>query len=278
MDGASFLQIELAGSRSHNCYNIKSFATTLHPCHILLPPSALLPSSYHIPILPQTPYWDLNSYSHRFLSISPLFSNLHYFSLWLDHEASNMTAKIGANGTHWSNSSTIAPNHLNATFESGDFNEKSGQHGFNAAGPASNSKTPAGDEEEDMDMDALIEDLESQDGHVEEEEEDDAATPGSGRVIPEEQLQTDPDIGLTDAEVIVRRKKYGSNQMKEEKENLFKKFILYFVGPIQFVMEVSHSPISLPKVPCYTRCQRTRLPRHSCISGMQGASMRKRTF
>ena len=29
------------------------------------------------------------------------------------------------------------------------------------------------------------------------------------------------------------------NQMKEEKENLILKFFGYFVGPIQFVMEVS---------------------------------------
>ena len=33
--------------------------------------------------------------------------------------------------------------------------------------------------------------------------------------------------------------RYGLNQMKEEKENLILKFLGYFVGPIQFVMEVS---------------------------------------
>jgi magnesium-transporting ATPase (P-type) len=32
-------------------------------------------------------------------------------------------------------------------------------------------------------------------------------------------LQTDTRVGLTEAEVIARRKKYGLNQMKEEKES-----------------------------------------------------------
>jgi H+-transporting ATPase len=53
---------------------------------------------------------------------------------------------------------------------------------------------------------------------------------------------TDTRTGLTNAEVISRRKKYGLNQMKEDKENLILKFLMYFVGPIQFVMEVSKLP------------------------------------
>jgi H+-transporting ATPase len=88
-------------------------------------------------------------------------------------------------------------------------------------------------------MDALIDELESQDGHAEEEEEGDAANPSTGRVVPEDQLQTDTRLGLTEQEVLARRKKYGMNQMKEEKENLILKFLGYFIGPIQFVMEVS---------------------------------------
>ena len=100
------------------------------------------------------------------------------------------------------------------------------------------NEKPSGDEDgEDEDIDALIDELESQDGHEDEEEE---ATEGmSARPIPEELLQTDTTIGLTRHEVEARRKKYGLNQMKEEKENMFKKFLGYFVGPIQFVMEAA---------------------------------------
>jgi H+-transporting ATPase len=95
------------------------------------------------------------------------------------------------------------------------------------------------EEEEDEDIDALIEDLESQDGHVFDEEEEENAGPGAGRVIPEDMLQTDTRSGLTNEEVLQRRKKYGLNQMKEEKENMILKFLSYFVGPIQFVMEAA---------------------------------------
>jgi hypothetical protein len=44
---------------------------------------------------------------------------------------------------------------------------------------------------------------------------------------------------LSSQEVLSRRKKFGMNQMKEEKENLILKFLGFFIGPIQFVMEVS---------------------------------------
>lgn len=103
-----------------------------------------------------------------------------------------------------------------------------------------NEKAPAqegeGEEEEEEDIDALIAELESEDGA---EDDDDEAGPGaSAKPIPEELLQTDTRKGLTHQEVIDRRRKYGLNQMAEEKENLFKKFLMYFVGPIQFVMEV----------------------------------------
>jgi H+-transporting ATPase len=126
-------------------------------------------------------------------------------------------------------------NHLNTTIESGSFDEK-----HHDQPPA---KKPVEDEEEDEDMDALIDELESQDGHAEEEEGEDDQSPVTGRVIPEDQLQTDTRIGLTEAEVITRRKKWGPNQMKEEKENLILKFLGYFIGPIQFVMEVKENPL-----------------------------------
>ncbi|KAE9372048.1 plasma membrane ATPase [Stipitochalara longipes BDJ] len=140
-------------------------------------------------------------------------------------------AATDATGTH--SDSSDNPNHLNTQIESGDFDEK-----HDVAHLPPTNKAPQ-DEEEDADMDALIDELESQDGHAEDAENEEEATPGGGRVVPEDQLQTDTQIGLTEAEVHARRKKYGMNQMKEEKENLFLKFLGYFVGPIQFVMEAA---------------------------------------
>ncbi|KAK9369603.1 hypothetical protein V1509DRAFT_638735 [Lipomyces kononenkoae] len=102
-----------------------------------------------------------------------------------------------------------------------------------------NEKLPVGEaEEEDEDIDALIADLESEDGaNALEDEEVEAGQ--SVRPVPEELLQTDPRYGLTNDEVTARRKKYGLNQMSEEKENLVLKFFMYFIGPIQFVMEAA---------------------------------------
>jgi H+-transporting ATPase len=102
--------------------------------------------------------------------------------------------------------------------------------------PAAKKETAADDDDEDEDIDALIEELESQDAGEEEEEQE--AQPGGARTVPEELLQTDTRTGLTAQDVTTRRKKYGMNQMKEEKENLILKFLGFFVGPIQFVMEV----------------------------------------
>ena len=138
---------------------------------------------------------------------------------------------MAENGAQSRDSSSDSPNHLNTNIESGDFNEKP-DHKYH---PTTNDKEP---EEEDMDMDALIDDLESEDGHQENEDEEEENDPATGRIVPEDQLQTDVQIGLTEQEVHTRRKKYGLNQMKEEKENLILKFLGYFVGPIQFVMEV----------------------------------------
>ncbi|EFW98999.1 plasma membrane ATPase [Grosmannia clavigera kw1407] len=122
---------------------------------------------------------------------------------------------------------------LQTNIPGGGFDEKS------AAPPAQASK-PKVEDDEDEDIDALIEDLESHDGHgLEEDDEDEAAQPGGERIIPEEMLQTDTRIGLTDQEVVARRRKFGLNQMKEEKENLVLKFLGFFIGPIQFVMEAA---------------------------------------
>lgn len=69
------------------------------------------------------------------------------------------------------------------------------------------------EDEDDEDIDALIEELESQDAAID-YEEDEVAQPGGARVVPEELLQTDTRLGLTTNEVQSRRKKYGLNQMK----------------------------------------------------------------
>jgi hypothetical protein len=155
-----------------------------------------------------------------------------------------MADTTGATGTHSSNTSSDNPHHLNTNIESGTFDEKVSEH-HDSAPP---TKKPVEEEEDDEDMDALIDELESQDGHAEEEEAEEDATPGGGRVVPEDQLETDTRIGLTEDEVHIRRKKYGLNQMKEEKENLILKFLGYFIGPIQFVMEVSYRIIFLPSI------------------------------
>jgi H+-transporting ATPase len=71
------------------------------------------------------------------------------------------------------------------------------------------------EEEEDEDLDALIEELESQDGdNADYDEEEEIDQPGGARIIPEDLLQTDTRMGLNSAEVMARRKKYGYNQMK----------------------------------------------------------------
>ncbi|KAK9484220.1 hypothetical protein V1527DRAFT_223484 [Lipomyces starkeyi] len=101
-----------------------------------------------------------------------------------------------------------------------------------------NEKLPVAEaEDDDEDIDALIADLESEEGNPLDDEEVEAGQ--SARPVPEELLQTDPRYGLTSDEVAARRKKYGLNQMKEEKENLVLKFLMYFIGPIQFVMEAA---------------------------------------
>lgn len=123
---------------------------------------------------------------------------------------------------------------LDTTIEHGGFDEKKAQ----GAVAQPTKEVPAEDEEEDEDIDALIEDLESEDGHADFEEEEEGAV-GGARRIPEDMLQTDSRVGLTESEVVARRRKFGSNQMKEDKENLVLKFLGFFIGPIQFVMEAA---------------------------------------
>ncbi|KAF4314106.1 plasma membrane H+-ATPase [Botryosphaeria dothidea] len=137
-----------------------------------------------------------------------------------------------------SSSEGAAPrNHLGTDVPSGGLDEKKATAEKPQDLPP---KKPGADDEEDdeeEDMDALIEELESQDAHIDPEEEE--TQPGGARPVAEELLQTSTVTGLTNEEVLARRKKFGLNQMKEEKENLILKFLMYFVGPIQFVMEAA---------------------------------------
>lgn len=89
-----------------------------------------------------------------------------------------------------------------------------------------------------QDFDALLASLESDD----EEElsiEDKIPTVGEARPVPSFLLETSPNRGLDDAELISRRKKYGWNVMKEENRSHIRTFLMFFVGPIQCVMLVS---------------------------------------
>lgn len=151
-----------------------------------------------------------------------------------------------------SSSGATPPNHLGTTVPTGHFdgNDKSMTHdpekvGHEDGGAAEDvaevrEEGVLIDDDEIENIDALIDDLESHDGEVNEEEE--VTEVGQARPIPEELLKTDTTRGLSDQEVAARRKKFGLNQLKEEKENLILKFLMYFVGPIQFVMEVRISP------------------------------------
>lgn len=164
---------------------------------------------------------------------------------------------------------------LDTNIEHGGFDEKRAA----AAGvPPSKETAPAADEEEDEDIDALIEDLESEDGHADDDEEEEAS-PHGGRVVPEDMLQTDSRVGLTESEVTARRRKYGLNQMKEEKENLVLKFLGFFIGPIQFVMEVSFNlfphatPLFFPQTFHRSSNHLSPLSRHSPFPPSHGGSI-----
>lgn len=139
------------------------------------------------------------------------------------------------------NPTTTAPDQT-GTFVGGQFHhsedpEKTAVNDGPIAATPGKKEVAVDDDDEDEDMDALIDDLESQDGIIDDEEEVKTEA-GGARPVAEELLQTSTTHGLTEAEVLTRRKKFGLNQMKEEKPNLILKFLGYFVGPIQFVMEV----------------------------------------
>ncbi|KAL4999254.1 hypothetical protein BDV10DRAFT_193715 [Aspergillus recurvatus] len=96
---------------------------------------------------------------------------------------------------------------------------------------------PDPEDDREQDIDDLIDELESQDGLHDNHTR--KSMDSGNRISPgtEAQFDTDVTTGLSSLEAAQRRKKYGPNQLKEEKENMFKKFLSFFVGPVQFVME-----------------------------------------
>lgn len=99
--------------------------------------------------------------------------------------------------------------------------------------------TPPQNEEESDDIDDIIERLQCIHDGDDDLFEEEADAGHSSRPVPSELLQTDPTLGLTNEEVYSRRKRYGWNKMSEEEELLIIKFLLFFVGRIQFVMEAA---------------------------------------
>lgn len=91
--------------------------------------------------------------------------------------------------------------------------------------------------DEDQDLDALIRDLEAEDVQTEETNESKEEA-GEVRAGSSELPHTDADAGLSSEEVVARRKRFGWNKLREERQNWALKFFAFFVGPIQFVMEV----------------------------------------
>lgn len=87
-------------------------------------------------------------------------------------------------------------------------------------------------------LDDLIAELETEDGK-EPDPEALSLAPGAERPTDPDLLLTDHNLGLSDVEVVTARRKYGWNSMKEERQSNIVKFCMLFVGPVQFVMEVS---------------------------------------
>lgn len=144
-----------------------------------------------------------------------------------------------------------APNRLNTPIESGTFDEKSIEHG----NPTPALLNPDEDEEKDSSIKDLIDDLQSDDGHggdEEAEEQGEEDVTGEFKPLPK-YIETDVATGLSTDEVLARRKQFGWNVMKEEKKSHIKTFLMFFVGPIQFVMEV-RSFFLLVASHIYERC------------------------
>ena len=162
-----------------------------------------------------------------------------------------MAAISGTHMDHYTsdkNSSGSPLGHTDTTIPSGQFDSNGFGNlekvSYQDPGPIPSTNEKKGmvvdeeeEEEEDEDMDALIDDLASEDGVIH-DDTDEKTEAGGARPVAEDLLQTSTTHGLTASEVLSRRKKFGPNQMKEEKHNILLIFLGFLVGPIQFVMEV----------------------------------------
>ncbi|KAJ5373053.1 ATPase P-type K/Mg/Cd/Cu/Zn/Na/Ca/Na/H-transporter [Penicillium concentricum] len=94
------------------------------------------------------------------------------------------------------------------------------------------------EEDTEESLDCLIEDLHAEDGNH--PDVDEITIRGEETCqIPADMVNTNINEGLSEAEVVLRRKKYGWNRMKEQKRNHFLNFIAFFNGPVQWVMEIA---------------------------------------
>ena len=71
------------------------------------------------------------------------------------------------------------------------------------------------------------------------EKDEKGAGVGEAKSVPVEMLRTDVEVGLSEKEVLGRRKMFGVNRLREQEVRHWRVFMGFFVGPIQFVMEVS---------------------------------------
>ncbi|KAL2853050.1 hypothetical protein BJX68DRAFT_49554 [Aspergillus pseudodeflectus] len=144
-------------------------------------------------------------------------------------------AKITPTNPFRARQTTVAPNEPTGPNEANVTYEAKATLITNAQEKMS-SMTDAGDDDREENIDDLIEELAFLDGghptHTNRKSIESAKT-----CNPNPGFDTDITTGLSSEEATIRRKKYGPNQLKEAKENLYLKFLSFFVGPVQFVME-----------------------------------------
>lgn len=107
--------------------------------------------------------------------------------------------------------------------------------------PNSNSERRPENTNDIEEFDRLLEEIESDDEDEDKSEKHELGLESQTNV-PENLLRTDVIQGLSESEVKDRRSTYGLNQLKEHRRSHVKEFFMFFVGPIQFVMEVTPEP------------------------------------